>query len=197
MSADVDIFQRRDRVKKPGWRKALPWVLAAAVAAALIGVLVWKYADTGTSLETPLSTVAADDRSKVPKTAKLEPEARRVAREFVQTAVARKNLRAAYPLAGPMIRQGQTLKEWMTGNIAVVPYPVDAVEFAPMKIDYSYPREAQIEVALLPRDNAKGVKSQLFIAVLVKNKQGKWQVNSWVPRSSAMIPSGSENNGGG
>ena len=196
MSADVDIFQRRERVKKPGWRKALPWVLGVAVLAAVIGVLVWKYSDTGTSLETPLSTVAADDRSQVPKTAKLDPAAKRVARQFIETAVARKNLRAAYPLAGPMIRQDQTLKEWMTGNIAVIPYPVDAVEFAPMKIDYSYPREAQIQVALLPKDGAN-VKSQLFIATLIKNKQGQWQVNSWVPRSSPMIPSGSENNGGG
>ena len=197
MSADVDIFQRRERVKKPGWRMALPWALGAVVAAAAIGVLLWKYSDTGTSLETPLSTVAADDRSKVPKTAKLDPEARRVARTFINTAVARKNLKAAYPLAGPMIRQGQTLKEWMTGNIAVIPYPVDAIDYAPMKIDFSYPREAQIEVALLPKDSAKGVKSQLFIASLVKNKQGQWQVNSWVPRTSIPVPSGSENNGGG
>jgi len=196
MSADVDIFQRRERVKKPGWRKALPWAVGAAVLLAVIGGLAYKYSNTGESLETPLSTLPADDRSQVPKTAKLEPEARHVAREFVKTAVARKNLRAAYPLAGPMIRQGQTLEEWMTGNIAVVPYPVDLVEFAPMKIDYSYPREAQIEVALLPRDGAN-VKSQLFIATLVKNKQNKWQVDAWVPRSSPMVPSGSENNGGG
>ena len=197
MSADVDIFQRRERVKKPGWRKALPWAVGVAALATLIGLVVWTYSHTGTSLETPLSTVAADDRSHVPKTAKLDPEAKRVARQFIETAVARKNLRAAYALAGPMIRQDQTLKEWMTGNIAVVPYPVDAVEFAPMKVDFSYPREAQIEVALLPKDSVKGVKSQLFIASLVKNKQGKWQVNSWVPRSSPMVPSGSENNGGG
>ena len=197
MSADVDIFQRRERVKKPGWRKALPWLVGAAVVIAVAVVIVVKYANTGESLETPLSTVAADDRSKVPKTAKLDPEARRVARDFINTAVARKNLRAAYPLAGPMIRQGQTLEEWMTGNIAVIPYPVDAIDYAPMKIDFSYPREAQIEVALLPKDSAKGVKSQLFIASLVKNKQGQWQVNSWVPRTSIPVPSGSENNGGG
>ena len=197
MSADVDIFQRRERVKKPGWRKALPWVVAAAALLAVVGVIAYKYADTGTSLETPVSTLPADDRSQVPKTAKLDPEARHVAREFIKTAVARKNLRAAYPLAGPMIRQGQTLKEWMTGNIAVIPYPVDAVEFAPMKIDYSYPREAQIEVALLQRDGVKDVKSQLFIATLIKNKQNKWQVDAWVPRSTPMVPSGSENNGGG
>ena len=27
----------------------------------------------------------------------------------------------------------------MTGNIAVVPYPADAIDFAPYKIDFSYP----------------------------------------------------------
>jgi len=196
MSADIDIF-RRERVKKPGWRKALPWVLAAAVVIAVGIVLAVRYSNTGESLETPLSTLPAQDNSKVPKTAKLDPQAKVVAREFVKTAVARKNLREAYRLAGPMIRQGQTLKEWMSGNIAVVPYPVNVVEFAPMKVEYSYPREALIQVALLPRDDVTNVKPQLFMATLVKNKQGKWQVDAWVPRSSPMVPSGSENNGGG
>ena len=197
MSVDVDIFQQRDRVKKPVWRKALPWVIGVIAVAAVIVFVGVKWANTGESAETPLTTLPADDRSVVPPTAKLEPAARHVAREFIKTAVARKNLRAGYALAGPMIRQGQTLKEWMTGIIAVIPYPVDALDFAPMKIDYSYPREAQIEVALLPREDAKGVKPQLFIATLIKNKQGKWQVDAWVPRSSPMVPSASEGNAGG
>jgi hypothetical protein len=193
MSADIDrVFEHRERIRKPGWRKALPWILGAALVAAAVAVLVVKFSNTGESTETPLSTVAADDRSAVPKTAKLDPAARTVARRFVQTAVARKNLAAGYELAGPAIRQGQSLKEWMTGNIAVVPYPVDAVDYAPMKIDYSYAREAQIEVALLPTDKAQteGVKPQLFIATLIKDKQNKWLVNSWVPRSSTPVPDG-------
>jgi hypothetical protein len=196
VNVDLDsLFEEREKSRKPGWRKALPWVIGVgAVAAAIVGLVLWM-GNTGESTNTPLSTLAADDRSPVPNTIKLDPEARTVAKQFIETAVARKNLRAAFPLAGPAIRQGQTLKEWLTGNIAVVPYPVDKIDYAPMKIDYSYPREAQIEVALLPKDGAKGVKSQLFIATLVKNKQGKWQVNAWVPRSSAPVPNGSANNG--
>jgi hypothetical protein len=193
MSVDLDsVFEHREPIRKPGWRKALPWIIGALVVAALVAVLVVKFSNTGESTATPLSTVAADDRSAVPKTQKLDPEARSVARRFVQTAVARKNLRAAYALVGPMIKQGQTLKEWMTGNIAVVPYPVDAVEYAPMKIDYSYAREAQIQVALLPTDKAQkqGVRPQLFIATLIKDKQDHWLVNAWVPRASAPVPDG-------
>ncbi len=193
MSVDLDrVFERREPIRKPGWRKALPWVVGTAVVAAVVAVLVVKLSNTAEPTATPLSTVAADDRSAVPKTQKLDPAARQVARRFVETAVARKNLAAAYALSGPAIRQGQTLKEFMTGNIAVVPYPVDAIDYAPMKIDYSYAREAQIEVALLPTSKAQkqGVRPQLFIATLIKDKQNRWLVNAWVPRASTPLPDG-------
>jgi hypothetical protein len=94
-----------------------------------------------------------------------------------------------------LLKQGQSLKSWNTGNIAVVPYPVDAVKYAPMKIDFSYPNEAQIEVALLPKAGT-GIKAQLFLMDLVR-RDGKWLVNSWVPKSSPMVPNGSSNNGSG
>jgi predicted secreted protein len=198
---DVDldsIFEQREQVKKSGVRKALPWLIGAGVvAAAIAGMIIVFGTNTGESTNTPLSTLAADDRSVVPGTVKLEPEARRVARRFIETAVARKNLKEAYALAGPQIVQGQSLKDWMTGNIAVIPYPVDSIDYAPMKIDYSYPNEALIEVALLPTDKAQkeGTKSQLFMAGLKKIK-GKWVVDQWTPRSSPPVPNGSGNNGG-
>ncbi len=126
---------------------------------------------------------------------KLTPGATMVARRFINTAVARKNLPDAYKLVTEAIRQGQTLAEWKTGNIAVIPYPVDAVKYAPMKIDFSYPKEALVEIALLPKANAK-IKAQLFQMDLVK-RNGKWLVNGWYPKSSPPVPNGSENNGAG
>ena len=115
--------------------------------------------------------------------------------KFIETAVARKHLPQAYNIVTEQIRQGQTLKSWNTGNIAVIPYPVDAVKYAPMKIDFSYPKEAQIQVALLPKAGAK-VHAQLFVMDIVK-RHGTWLVNSWVPRSAPMVPNGSANNGAG
>jgi hypothetical protein len=194
MNADT-IFERRDPIRKPGWQKALPWVVGVVAVGALLGFLGFHYSNTGHSTATPLLNKPADDRSAVPATVKLTPGATAVARRFIETAVARKNLPAAYKLVTEEIRQGQTLAEWKTGNIAVVPYPVDAVKYAPMKIDFSYPKEALIEVALLPKANAK-IKSQLFQMDLVK-RGGKWFVNSWSPKSSAPVPNGSENNGAG
>jgi hypothetical protein len=194
MSADADSVFRTDIQRRPGWQKALPWVVAfVLVGAAIAAGIIWS--NTGKSTATPLTNQPANDVSKVPATVKLQPGAQKVARRFIQTAVARKNLPEAYTLVTDQLKQGQSLKSWNTGNIAVIPYPVDAIKYAPMKIDFSYPKEAQIQVALLPKAGT-GVKPQLFIMDLVK-RNGSWLVNSWVPKSSPMVPNGSSNNGSG
>ena len=194
MSAET-ILEHREPIRKPGWQKALPWILVVIVVGAVIAVVGIKYANTGHSTATPLLNEPARDVSKVPPTVKLTPGATSVARRFIESAVARKNLGESYNLVTEEIRQGQSLKSWKTGNIAVVPYPVVDVKYAPMKIDFSYPAEAMIEVALLPKKGTK-VRGQLFIMDLVK-RNGKWLVNSWVPRSSPPVPNGSSNNGAG
>lgn len=145
----------------------------------------------GHSTATPLSNKPAKVAT-TPKAVKLDAQAKKVAQEFILTAVARKNLARAYRLAGPQIRQGQTLKQWMTGDIAVIPYPVSDLEIAPMKVDYSYAKKALIEVALLPKKGSK-VKGALFAMEL--DKIGKrWYVNSWVPAGKPPVPCGGSGN---
>jgi hypothetical protein len=190
MSAE-SVFEHREPVRKPGWRKALPWIIGVVAVGAIVGFLGYRYSNTGHSTATPLIDKPATDVSRVPQTVKLTPGATRVARQFIETAVARKNLKTAYGLVTNAIRQGQSLRQWNTGNIAVVPYPVEAVKYAPMKVDFSYPREALIEIALLPKQGSK-VKGQLFAMDLVK-RDGKWLVNGWYPRSTPPVPSASPN----
>src|SRR5690242_19459713 len=83
--------------------------------AGLIAVLVVFTTHSGHKQQV-FSNKPVVDVSKNPKNVKLDPAARRVAGEFILTAVARKNLRKAYGLVGPQIKQGQSLKEWLTGN---------------------------------------------------------------------------------
>src|SRR3954468_7491300 len=178
MSADIESVFHPEIKHRPGWQKALPWIIAVVlVGGAIAAGIIWS--NTGKSTATPLTNQPAGDVSKIPATVKLTPGATKVARRFIETAVARKHLPEAYALVTQQIKQGQSLRSWNTGNIAVIPYPVDQVKYAPMKIDFSYPKEAQIQVALLPKPGAS-VKSQLFIMDLVK-RDGKWLVNSWVP----------------
>jgi len=186
MSTDFDSVFHPKITHRPGWMKALPWVIGSAVVGCLIAVgIIWS--NTGHSNASVIDrNKPAVDVSKVPPKVKLAPGATKVARTFIETAVARKNLRVAYTLVTEQIRQGQSLKSWMTGNIAVVPYPVDAIRYAPMKIDFSYPREAQIEIAMLPKKGSN-VKPLLFMMDLVK-RGDRWLVNSWVPRATPRIP---------
>lgn len=173
-------------LQSPRFQRRLFWVALVVLAAGVIAVVSVKLGNKGDVKPVDRQGAAVKDVSKVPKSTKLNPAATRVAQEFILTAVARKNLRRAYELSGPQIKQGQSLKEWMTGNIAVVPYPVADLKIAPMKIDYAYAREAAIEVALLPKNGAK-VKPLIFYMDLIKTK-GKWLVNSWVPRSAPEVP---------
>lgn len=175
------------KLTSPKFQQRVLWISVAVLVAGVLAFVGVHFTNTAKSTQAPLNTaVPPKDVSKNPKTIKLDPAARQVARKFILTAVARKNLKQAFALAGPQIRQGQSLKSWMTGNIAVVPYPVSELDFAPMKIDYSYPREAMIEVALLPKKGSKA-KSQLF-AMTLNKIHGKWVVNSWVPKSTPPVP---------
>ena len=181
------------KLQSPRFQRRVFWIALAVLVAGVLAFVGTHYFNTAKSTQAPLTpNVPVKDVSKNPKTVKLEPAATRVAREFILTAVARKDLRKAWTLAGPQLRQGMTLKSWLTGNIPVIPYPADAIDFAPMKIDYSYPKEALIEVALLPKKGAK-IKGQLFGMQLDKIK-GKWVVQSWAPRGTPPVPCASSGN---
>jgi hypothetical protein len=167
-----------------------PWLAALVLVAGVVALIV----RLAPSKDAP-PQVIPKTHPKPPLTQKTVPlshGAAKVAFGFVTTAVARTDLAAAWKVSGPGIRGGLSYKEWLSGNIPVVPYPVDTRHFAPrMKIDYSYPKEAQLELALQPKAGSK-VRPQLFIVQLrrVADAQGKlrWIVENWVPRTPLAIP---------
>lgn len=168
--------------------RVLPW-LGALVLAAGIATFVVVY--FGSDDEPATTPVAANQPAvnepaptgKQPKRAALPEQARKVAAEFIATAVARKNLARSYALAHPDLRQGMTLKQWKTGNIPVQPYPVDRAKF---KLDYSHPNEAQIEVSLEAKAGT-GTRAAYFILGLKKYHR-HWTVDYWGPRGGVPVP---------
>ena len=173
-------------LQSPTVQRRIFWFALLVLVCGVVAVIAVRLGNEGDVKPVDRQGVGVNDVSQVPNTTKLDPAARRAAATFILTAVARKNLAKAYALAGPQIRQGQSLAEWKTGNIAVVPYPVGKLDVASMKIDYSYKNEAAIEVALVPKDGAN-VKAQIFYMDLIR-KKGKWLVNAWVPRSAPQVP---------
>jgi hypothetical protein len=172
---------------KPVWRRQQFWRVALpalAVACAVVaGILVYNaFVQTSHVGQSPGAQTTYPDEPKQ-QSVKFDPAAREVARRFILTAVARKNLAEAYTFSGPDIREGMTLKQWNTGNIAVVPYKVNDATVANIKIDESFKTSAKLEILM----STPTVKSQIFFMDLIK-KRGKWLVNAWVPRSPPPIP---------
>ena len=184
--------QARGSGRAPGWKRWSPWlgglVLAAGVAYAIVAFFPDHHASASASQPqgtTPVTTAPA------PKKVPLSKDAEAIARRFLQTAVARTNLDEAWKISDENVRGGLTHEEWMTGNIPVVPYPIESLAVARFKIDYSYADEALLEIALLPKDGAQ-IKPQTFFLGLkrVPGPDGTrhWVVDDWVPRASTLVP---------
>ena len=182
------------RPRRKGWsgraERYAPWLAALILVIGVAAVIV-KFAPNKNSTAQPLSSPPSASQAKE-KTVKFSPAEAKAMFQFVRTAVAREDLAAAWKLAGPSVRGGLTYKEWLTGAIPVVPYPIDVRHFAPrIKIDYSFKNDAQVELALLPKAGS-GVRPQYFIAALkrLKGADGKmhWVVNNWVPRTALAVP---------
>lgn len=173
------------------FNRSLPWLAGLVLAAGVIAVLLGFFRNTADPIPNTFSNEPAALPQKTPPTVKLAPEVRQLAAKFILSAVVRENLAYAWTISGPQIRAGLTLKEWMTGNIPVVPYPKKAIEIAPFRVDWSYPNSALLEVALLPK-KGHDIKPQLFFIELKrigKGKSRRWVVDSWIPRAAPTLPS--------
>jgi hypothetical protein len=194
MSTVANSGTKPGRRKTPFWQRALPWV-AGILLVAGIATAIQKWAYHPAKNVQLFTKAPVKDVSGVPKSIKLDPAVKTLARDFIATAVARRNLRHAYTIVGPELKQGQTMKQWLTGNIAVVPYPAAAIDVAPFRVDYAYPREALIEVMLLPKATAKIRATDFYLGAKKVGSGAKahWVVTSWVPHVSPMVPSDNAN----
>jgi hypothetical protein len=170
------------------FNRALPWIAGAVLA---LGVFAFWQTRVNTGSTPEQFTNEPVRNASAEKTVPLPPEARQIAVQFIKTAVMRKNLRQAWNISGPGIRQDLSLREWMTGNIPVVPYLDAAVDQSPVKITWSYPNDASLEVVLQPKRGSKE-KPQLFFIGLKKfgsGSQAKWLVDYWAPYAPPPVPS--------
>ena len=106
---------------------------------------------------------------------------------FSSGSVARKNLDEAWNLTTPNLRGGLTHKQWMTGNIPVVPMGVPIDKAAITRIISSTKNEAQINVVVLPKPNKQKVQATLYV-VIVKKIGGRWLVDYALPQASPGAP---------
>lgn len=184
---------RLERLKSSPRAQRRLFILSLGVfalgAVALTSALFWN---TSSSKETPISNEPAQvlkQQAPVP----LSDEAKQVAIDWILAAVTREDLPGSYALTHEDIRGSMTRAEWETGNIPVVPYPVNVELLGERwQVDYSFADEALIEVGLMP---AKGAASNIepltFFIGLKKVGDGasaRWVVNYWSPRYKPPVP---------
>jgi len=177
-------------------RWAAPWLAGLVLLAGIIAAIVAFAPNRNPAKQanTPVSPALATKPTPKPKTVPLPKAATAVARQFITTAVARKDLPAAWKIVSPNVKAGLTYKEWLTGNIPVIPYPIGSLQIARFKIDWSYARQVGLEVVLIPKNTNK-VKPQDFFILIKKVGTGanaRWIVDSWVPHSTPLVPLGTQ-----
>jgi hypothetical protein len=166
----------RSQLRKLRWGIGLGLLTVAAFAIAV------SSRGGGEEPVAQLQPVAQNINADPPrrKSVPFSPEARDVAAEFLSTAVPRRNLERSWQISHPELRQGYTLKQWLTGTIPVQYYPTGKVDLAAFRIDESYADEAAIQVILYPNETAK-VRPQVFFVTLKKHG-GTWKVSYFAPR---------------
>ena len=191
MSTDIDTIFRPEIQRRPGWQKALPWVIAVVVVGSCHSSrdhLSREHRQVHG--QTPLTNKPAKDVSKVPPTVKLEPGRDTVARRFIETRRRAEEPASAYSIVTDEIKAGPVVE--VVEDRQHRRHPVsrrrDQVRADEDRLLVS--QEAQIEIALLPKAGSGASSRQLFLMDIVK-RDGKWLVNSWVPRSSPPVPNGS------
>jgi hypothetical protein len=133
----------------------------------------------------PVLEIAAESDEEVVLTRAARAALLDVAQRFLTSAVVRSRVGESWELAHPDLRQGLTRREWTTGDIPVVPYPVDSARW---RLGYSYVDRVGLEVYVLPRPGAR-VEAMVFDMELKPLGSGdgrRWRVASWVPRSSGV-----------
>jgi hypothetical protein len=171
-----------------------PWIAGLVLVAGAVAFAIAYFGTTGKSA--PQTLTGRAQLVKEPKQLKsVPPEVRVVAGKFIKTAVGRegvsseqrrKNLDYAWTITGAELKGGMTLKEWRTGNIPVIPYPVGTVDTTLFKVDEAFQDEVLLSIAMIPK---KGIKADpaLFKIGLVK-RHNRWVVNYWMTGESPSMP---------
>lgn len=179
-------------------RRRLMWLVVAggfAASLAVTAVLFWNTADNVETFSGGKADIFVAPRphalTKAERVALVA-----VAQRFVESAVARDHPERAYGIVGPALRGGLSKKEWSTGEIPVVPYPVDSARW---KIEYSNTDGVGLLVMVYPRKQAR-LDPAVFSMSLVEvgsGRDGHWLVSSWVPKggSPSTVGSASESPG--
>ena len=178
-------------LSSPRAQRRLIWISGGVFGIGLIVFLSVFVLRGSPGPSAPISTQAAQTTPKQVK-APPDPKAFKVARTFIETAVLRKNLDAAYPIVNQEIKGGLTKKQWESGNIPVIGYPANNSKTAAFTVLWSYKTQLMTIVDLVAKRGSHVRPHLPFFLGLVRahNKpNGKWLVNYFEADWAPPVPS--------
>jgi hypothetical protein len=158
-------------------------VTVLAVGLLVLGVLGLSRGHSSRQVDAiePAQRVRTDsDFARYGERTALPPAAVRTSRAFIRAAVLRTDLARGWELAAPALKTGLTRREWLTGKIPVVPYPVREFASASFKVVRSRQRDVLLGVYVVSK-NPAAVPSLDFLIELVPVRS-RWLVSYWAPR---------------
>jgi hypothetical protein len=167
------------------WDRALVRAVFSTVAVIVLvgGVIVYASSRDGVKVaDVPGSALAAQPNAEKLYGQKiaLPKQVLTTARSFVDAAVLRQDVSAAWAISTAKVHGGLTQARWDTGVIPVVPYPKAKFGGARFKVDRSRQRDVLLEVLL--SSHKVGVAPVDFFMELVPAAGGKWLVQNYAPR---------------
>jgi hypothetical protein len=151
------------------------WLLvlgAVVLAAGIIAILATKVGGSGTSENANPTGPPIADVAKAQPNIPFPKAAWKVVRQFVFTALPRRNLAQSYALSDPTLKGGFTLGQWKSGNIPVTYFPTANVyKYNWKNTNFTHSREAALNLILIPTKGS-GMRPGTFQIGLVKVGQG-------------------------
>ncbi len=163
------------------WRRRIAWLTASTLAAAGVIAIVVEWPNTTPKRVAP-SNVPAHVDNKPPKPVRLKLRDRAsslaVVSKFIDTAVSRKHIDRSWDLVAPEFRAGFTRKQWDTGEMPVVGFPVQQARW---KLQYSDVEGVGYTIALLPTKGSQQ-RAQVFMIglhLIGSGHKRHWVVDNW------------------
>ncbi len=171
------------------------WLLvvgALVLAAGIIAILATRVgSNSGTTENANPTGPPISKLEKNQKSIRFPAAAWKVAKQFIATAPARKNLAKAYALADDNVRGGLTLAQWKTGNIPVPYFPTTKIiRYNWKNTNFAHPRDAAVNLILVPTAKS-GLQTGPFMIEVVKVGHGAnahWVVDYFGAMRGVPVP---------
>jgi hypothetical protein len=179
----------RNRLASPRFRRRFGWTLGiglAVVGVVAVGVMYSYEPEPETAVSTEADTTTTATLPPLRVTPVVRREVDETVQQFVRTAVIRRNLESAWPLASPVMRQSVTHREWERGDIPVQPFPATALAGADWRLRYRYERTLGIDVMVQPKERS-GAPVAVYSAELTAAGSGpprRFLVDYWIPQAT-------------